>query len=65
MLYFLAIVLPPVAVLLSGRLVQAVLNLVLTCCFWVPGMVHAILIVNARYADRRNEKLIRAMQQRG
>jgi uncharacterized membrane protein YqaE (UPF0057 family) len=39
--YLLAIILPPVAVLLCGKPVQALLNLVLTLFFWIPGVVHA------------------------
>ncbi|MGI8687954.1 MAG: YqaE/Pmp3 family membrane protein [Thermomicrobiales bacterium] len=59
--YLLAILLPPVAVLLKGKPGQAVLNLVLTLCFWVPGMIHAILVVNNAHADKRNKQLIKAM----
>lgn len=61
--YLIAILLPPVAVLLKGKPVQAVLNLVLTLCFWIPGMIHAILVVNDANAEKRNKKLIKAVQQ--
>jgi uncharacterized membrane protein YqaE (UPF0057 family) len=60
MLYFLAIVLPPVAVLLCGKPFQAILNLILTICFWVPGAVHACLVVHERHADKRAARIIRA-----
>lgn len=43
--YLLAILLPPVAVLLVGRPFQAFLNLILTMIFYVPGAVHAALVV--------------------
>lgn len=36
MRYLLAIVLPPVAVLLCGKLIQFILNFFLTLCFWIP-----------------------------
>jgi uncharacterized membrane protein YqaE (UPF0057 family) len=62
MIYLLCIVLPPVAVLLKGKPVQAVLNLVLTLCFWVPGVIHAILVVNNANADKRNERLIKEIR---
>lgn len=62
MLYLLAIVLPPVAVLLAGKPVQALLNCLLTLCLWIPGSIHAILVVNSRNADRRNKALIRTME---
>lgn len=63
MLYLLAIVFPPAAVFLCGKPVQALLNLLLTLLGWVPGIIHAILVVNSRNADKRNDKLIKAMQQ--
>jgi uncharacterized membrane protein YqaE (UPF0057 family) len=59
MLYLLAIVVPPVAVLLTGKPVQALLNLLLTLLFWLPGVIHAILVVNEYKADKRAEKYSR------
>lgn len=56
MLYLLAVILPPVAVLLVGKPFQALLNLVLTCFFWVPGAIHAILVVKDKKDDKRMEK---------
>ena len=56
MLYIVAIFLPPVAVLMVGRPIQAVLNFGLCCLFWVPGVIHAILVVNERKADQRFKK---------
>jgi uncharacterized membrane protein YqaE (UPF0057 family) len=63
MRYLLAIILPPVAVLLCGKPVQAVLNLILTMCFWIPGVVHALFVVNSHLADKRAEKMILAVKQ--
>jgi uncharacterized membrane protein YqaE (UPF0057 family) len=62
MLYLLAIVLPPVAVLLAGKPIQALLNLVLTLLGWIPGVVHACFVVSSRNADRRTDRMIKAMQ---
>jgi len=59
-MYLLAILLPPVAVLLYGKPIQAVLNFFLSLCFWVPGAIHAILVVNEHKANKRIEKLIKA-----
>jgi uncharacterized membrane protein YqaE (UPF0057 family) len=56
MLYLLAIILPPLAVLLTGRPFQALLNLLLTMLLWIPGVIHAILIVNEHKANQRAEK---------
>lgn len=62
MLYLLAIILPPVAVLLVGRPFQALLNLLLTICFYVPGLIHALLVVNEKKADRRMKKQVKLQQ---
>ena len=59
----LAILLPPVAVLMCGKPVQSVLNFFLTLCLWIPGVIHAILVVNSHNADRRQQELIAAMRQ--
>ena len=64
MLYFFAVVLPPVAVLLCGKPLQALLNLLLTLCLWVPGILHALFVVNSHLADKRTDKLIKAMEKR-
>jgi uncharacterized membrane protein YqaE (UPF0057 family) len=65
MRFLLAILFPPLAVLLCGRPFLAVVKFFLTLCFWVPGMIHALFVVNAYLADLRNQDLIRAMQGRG
>ncbi|UYZ01593.1 YqaE/Pmp3 family membrane protein [Peribacillus frigoritolerans] len=53
MLYLIAILFPPLAVLLAGKPIQAVLNLVLTLFFYVPRLIHAILVVHDKKADKR------------
>lgn len=62
MLYLLAILLPPVAVLFCGKPFQAVINLLLTLCLWVPGVVHAILVVGSHKADQRTNRLISVLK---
>lgn len=59
MLYLLAIICPPVAVLFVGRPIQALLNLVLTLFLWLPGAIHAVLIVNEKKADKRMKKQVK------
>ena len=45
----LAFFLPPAGVFLEvGLGVQFWINLVLTLCFWVPGMLHAFYIILTR-----------------
>lgn len=63
MLYLLAILLPPVAVFMCGKPVQGVLNILLTLCLWIPGIIHALVVVSSRNADRRNDKLVSAMRE--
>jgi uncharacterized membrane protein YqaE (UPF0057 family) len=60
-LYLIGIFCPPLAVLLSGKPFQAILNLFLTLFFWVPGVIHAVAVVADHHADQRNERLIAAM----
>jgi uncharacterized membrane protein YqaE (UPF0057 family) len=62
MRYFLAIVLPPLAVLLCGKPVQFVLNCFLTLLFWIPGIIHALMVVGSHMADKRTDRLIRAIK---
>jgi uncharacterized membrane protein YqaE (UPF0057 family) len=64
MRYLLAVILPPVAVLICGKPIQAVLNLVLTLLFWIPGLIHAIFVVNAYYADQRTDRVIEAIKEK-
>jgi uncharacterized membrane protein YqaE (UPF0057 family) len=64
-MYLLAILLPPVAVLLCGKPIQALINLVLTLFFWVPGAVHAIMVVYNRDEDRRVARIERAIRESG
>lgn len=61
MRYVLALLLPPVAVLLCGKPVQFLLNILLCLLGWVPGIIHAVLVVHDHLDDKRTEKLIRAM----
>jgi uncharacterized membrane protein YqaE (UPF0057 family) len=56
MRYLFAIILPPLAVLLCGRPFLALLNVILTLCFWIPGVIHAILVVSSYEADQRAKK---------
>jgi uncharacterized membrane protein YqaE (UPF0057 family) len=60
MLYLFALVLPPLAVLFCGKPVQAILNVILTLLGWIPGVIHACLVVSSHHADVRQARLIRA-----
>ena len=62
MMYLLAILLPPVAVLFTGRPFQAILNFLLTLLLWVPGAIHAILVVNEHKANQRADRIAKQMR---
>ncbi|WP_051957230.1 YqaE/Pmp3 family membrane protein [Bacillus sp. UNC322MFChir4.1] len=66
MIYLLVLFLPPVAVLLCGRPIQALINLVLCLFFWIPGIIHAWMVVSDKRQDKRIKKqtktLIKAQQ---
>lgn len=61
MRYLLAIVFPPLAVLSCGKPVQAMLNVVLCVFFWLPGVLHAFVVVSSGEADRRTDRLLVGM----
>jgi uncharacterized membrane protein YqaE (UPF0057 family) len=65
MRYLLAILLPPLAVLLCGKPVQFVANIFLTLFFFVPGMIHAILVVHDHMEEKRTRRIVRAVEGRG
>jgi len=61
MLYLLAIIFPPLAVLLCGKWFQFFLSIGFTLCFWIPGIIHAMLVVSDHKAGQRNKALISAV----
>lgn len=65
MRYLLAILLPPFAVLACGKPFQFLLNIVLCFFLWVPAVIHAFCVVSTYNADKRNEKLIQAINTKG
>ena len=61
MLYLLAVVLPPVAVLIARKPLQALLNTGLCFLLFIPGVIHAWMIVSNHYRDRRTSRLVEAI----
>jgi len=51
--YFLCVVFPPVAVLMTGRIGSFFLSIILTLLGWIPGVIHACLVVNDYHAEQR------------
>lgn len=62
MRYFLCIILPPLGVLTTGRIGAFILNILLTLCFWIPGVIHAILVTSNYYEAKRHRQLLRAIK---
>lgn len=63
MLRILAIVCPPFAVLRAGRPTEVAANVGLSLLFYLPGLFHALLVVDRHETERRNETLMRVMAQ--
>jgi uncharacterized membrane protein YqaE (UPF0057 family) len=61
MRYLLAILLPPVAVLITGRPISALINFFLWLCLIIPGVIHALFVVSQDAADERNRELMTAV----
>ncbi|WP_181347557.1 YqaE/Pmp3 family membrane protein [Thalassobacillus sp. CUG 92003] len=53
MLYIFAILLPPLAVLFTGKPLKALVNFFLTLLFYVPGAVHAAVVVKEHYDGKK------------
>ena len=58
MLYLLCFLLPPLAVLLTGRIGAFLISLLLTLFGWLPGVIHAFFVVN----DWKQEKRMRHLE---
>lgn len=63
MRYFFAIILPPVAVLCYAGLGTAILNFLLTCFFYVPGMIHAVIVVTRRDQQKAHAEMMTVLNQ--
>lgn len=62
MKWLLCVILPPVALLMVGRPLQALLNIPLCLLAWLPGVVHAFLVVNSAERVRQTDRVVRAIQ---
>ena len=64
MLYLVAVVLPPLAVLLCGKPFQAIISFILqlTVIGWLPATIHALFVVHNHNADKRADRMIDAMR---
>jgi uncharacterized membrane protein YqaE (UPF0057 family) len=69
MLYLVAVILPPLAVLLCGKPFQALFSLIAQATImtglpfgWLLAALHALFVVNNHYADKRTKRLIKATE---
>ena len=58
----LCILLPPVAVFLCGKPIQALINLLLTLLLWFPGAIHAWSVVTDSRADKKHRQMVDAVR---
>jgi hypothetical protein len=75
MIYILAVLLPPVALLLNGQVFSTILNLVLIVPCLVFGLVihplllvpsiHAVIAVHMKREERRHRELVEAIGKHG
>lgn len=63
MRYILALFLPWLSLMFQGKIGAGIVCLLLQISLigWIPATIWAITSLNRMYADRRNEKLIKAM----
>ncbi|MDN5395688.1 MULTISPECIES: YqaE/Pmp3 family membrane protein [Chryseobacterium] len=61
----LAILLPFLSFMFRGKILTGIICLILqiTVIGWLPAAIWAVLSLNNARADRRNDKLIRAMKE--
>jgi uncharacterized membrane protein YqaE (UPF0057 family) len=62
MRYLLAFLFPPLAVLLCGKPFQAIANILFTAGWWMPGVIHALIVISEVKADKRTDRIERSNQ---
>lgn len=59
---FLCFVMPPLAVLFCGKPFSAFFNLLMTCLFWVPGVIHANLVLTDHLQNGNANRVVKAIK---
>jgi hypothetical protein len=75
MIYILAVLLPPLALLLNGQVFSAVLNfiMIVPCIllgflfplFWLAPSAHAVIAISMKREKRRHEEIVEAIRRHG
>jgi uncharacterized membrane protein YqaE (UPF0057 family) len=62
--YLLALLLPPVGMLLCGKIFQAILCVILMCTLigWPVASIWALFVVHSHLEDKRAERIVRAVR---
>lgn len=75
MLYVVALIFPPLALLLAGKLGHAILNLIMVCIsiplmligigflIHLAPLLHAFVVIAGSNADKRTSRIVAAVQQ--
>ena len=59
----LCIFLPPIAAGIAGGFSSFLINLILTCIGWLPGIVHAYMVTKNARVEEKNEELVNTIKQ--
>lgn len=59
MIYILAILIPPLPVLMKGKPIQALINIGFCCLLWIPGVLHAFAVINKSENIKRHKENIK------
>ena len=57
-MFILCIILPPIAAAISGGVSSFLINIILTCCGWLPGVVHAFMVTKNARVEEEKEQLM-------
>lgn len=66
MRYLIALILPPIGMLFCGKVLQAILCvlLMITVLGWPFASFWAVMVVHTHLADKRTERVVRAIKYR-
>ena len=53
---------PPLAVVLHGKPISALVNMVLCMFFWVPGVIHALSVNSQAHESKQTKQIVRAIR---
>ena len=57
-MFILCMILPPIAAAISGGFSSFLINIILTCCGWLPGVVHAFMVTKNARVEEEKEQLM-------